>query len=97
MGVLAQVFFDYSGDVAAKWFERFSYTRAVVSSGVVFAAGFVCAILLTRLYFLEGYRLPEASPMNYLGFTGLMLMIEGFMTFTFTLILHSTAVAVRRR
>jgi len=28
--------------------------------------------------------------------TGLLLMIIGFMTFTFTLILHSTAVAVRK-
>ena len=29
--------------------------------------------------------------------TGLLLMIAGFMTFTFTLLLHSTAVAVWRR
>lgn len=97
MGILAKVFFDYAGDVAAKWFRRFSYTRAVALSGLVFTAGLVCAGLLTRLYFKEGLSLPEESPMNYLGFTGLMLMIEGFMSFTFTLILHSTAVAVRRR
>ncbi len=97
MGILAKVFFDYSGEVAAKWFERFSYTRAVVLSGSVFTAGLLCAALLARLYYLEGFSLPEEAAVNYLGFTGLMLMIEGFMSFTFTLILHSTAVAVRRR
>ena len=34
---------------------------------------------------------------NYLGVTGLFLMIAGFVTFTFVLLLHSTAVAVWRR
>ncbi len=38
-----------------------------------------------------------ARPVNHLGATGLLLTILGFMTFTFTLILHSTAVAVRRK
>jgi glycosyltransferase involved in cell wall biosynthesis len=99
MGILSQVFFDYTGEVTAKWFRRFSYTRAVGLSGAVFALGFVCAALLLRMYFQMGLRLPEAEndPMNYLGFTGLMLMIAGFMSFTFTLILHATAVAVRKR
>jgi hypothetical protein len=51
------------------------------------------------MYFQMGLRLPQAEddPMNYLGFTGLMLMSAGFMSFTFTLILHATAVAVRKR
>ena len=99
MGILSKVFFDYTGDETAKWFRRFSYTRAVVLSGVVFSIGFVCAALLLRMYFQMGLRLPEAEndPMNYLGFTGLMLMSAGFMSFTFTLILHATAVAVRKR
>jgi glycosyltransferase involved in cell wall biosynthesis len=97
MGVLAKVFFDYTGEVTAKWFRRFSYTRSVVLSGLVFLAGFVCAALLVRVYFKLGLRLADDDPMNHLGFTGLMLMIAGFMSFTFTLILHSTAVAVRRR
>jgi glycosyltransferase involved in cell wall biosynthesis len=97
MGILSQVFFDYTGEVTAKWFRRFSYTRAVVASGVVFALGLVCAGLLVRLYFRMGLRLPEDDPANHLGFTGLMLMIAGFMSFTFTLILHATGVAVRKR
>jgi glycosyltransferase involved in cell wall biosynthesis len=95
MGILAQVFFDYSGDVTRKWFQRFSYTRAVSLSALVFSVGLVFALLLTLSYVEHGFRLPENT--NKLGFTGLLLMIVGFMSFTFTLILHSTVYAVRRR
>jgi glycosyltransferase involved in cell wall biosynthesis len=95
MGILSQVFFDYSGVVRDKWFRRFSYTRAVALSGLLFALGLSFAALLTATYFRNHFTLPETT--NNLGFTGLLLMIAGFMTFTFTLILHSTAVAVRRR
>jgi hypothetical protein len=95
MGILSQVFFDYSGKIAKRWFRRFSYTRSVIVSAVLFAVGLVFTLLLTKTYLEQGFALPE--PTNNLGFTGLLLMIMGFMTFTFTLILHSTAVAVRRR
>jgi glycosyltransferase involved in cell wall biosynthesis len=97
MGILSKVFFDYTGEETTKWFRRFSYTRAVVLSGVAFSTGLVFALLLTRLYFQLDLALPEDHSMNFLGFTGLMLMIAGFMSFTFTLILHATRVAVRRR
>lgn len=95
MGILAQVFFDYSGDVKRKWFQRFRYTRAVALSGVLFALGLSFALSLTITYLRHHFTLPAST--NNLGFTGLLLMIAGFMTFTFTLILHSTAVAVRKR
>ena len=95
MGILSQVFFDYSGAVRAKWFRRFSYTRAVLFSAFLFALGLTFATLLTVNYFRHDFTLPPST--NNLGFTGLLLMIAGFMTFTFTLILHSTAVAVRKQ
>ncbi|MEO7036167.1 MAG: glycosyltransferase family 2 protein [Polyangiaceae bacterium] len=95
MGILSQVFFDYSGEVKAKWFRRFSYTRAVGLSAALFALGLTFTALLTVTYLRNHFTLPEST--NNLGFTGLLLMIAGFMTFTFTLILHSTAVAVRKR
>jgi glycosyltransferase involved in cell wall biosynthesis len=95
MGILAQVFFDYSGEVTRKWFRRFSYTRAVMLSVLVFLVGLTFTGALTVTYVQNRFFLPASS--NNLGFTGLLLMIAGFMSFTFTLILHSTAVAVRRR
>lgn len=95
MGILSQVFFDYSGDVKAKWFQRFSYTRAVLVSAGLFALGLVFLTMLTITYVRNDFTLPEST--NNLGFIGLLLMIAGFMSFTFTLILHATAVAVRKR
>ena len=42
--------------------------------------------------------MPIASTLDEIGRPAwIVLMILGFMTFTFTLILHSTAVAVRRK
>ena len=95
MGILSQVFFDYTGAVKARWFRRFSYSRAVLLSALLFALGLSFTAALTVTYFRNHFLLPAST--NNLGFTGLLLMIAGFMTFTFTLILHSTAVAVRRR
>lgn len=97
MGILSQIFFDWDGAVTAKWFRWFPYTRTVAISGGLFGAGLVCGALLTHDYLKNGYHLLLGSAVNNLGATGLLLAILGFMTFTFTLILHSTAVAVRRR
>jgi len=97
MGILTQVFFDYSGAVTKRWFARFPYTRTVVIAAALFVAGCVLTALLAASYAANHYLLLEGSPVNHLGVTGLLLMIAGFMTFTFTLLLHSTAVAVRRR
>jgi hypothetical protein len=55
----------------------------------------VFTTLLTVTYVSHHFSLPEST--NNLGFTGLLLMIAGFMSFTFTLILHSAAVALRGR
>jgi len=95
MGILSQVMFDYTGAVTKKWLRRFRYTRTVVLSALLFCTGLVLTSLLTASYIEQGFSLPNLE--NNLGFTGLLLMIIGFMSFTFTLILHSTAAAVRRR
>ncbi len=97
MGILSKIFFDYDGDETARWFRRFPYTRTVGIAAGLFAAGLTCGGLLTRNYLHNGFHLLAGSPVNSLGITGLLLAILGFMTFTFTLLLHSTAVAVRRK
>jgi len=97
MGILSQIFFDWDGDVTAKWFRRFPYNRSVAIAAALFGAGLVCGGLQTRNYLRNGFQLLVGSPINNLAATGLLLSILGFMTFTFTLILHSTAVAVRRK
>jgi hypothetical protein len=96
LGVLAQVFFDYTGERTRVWFSRFPYTRTVGLAALVFLTGVVLASLLIVSYVRHDFRLPEGTT-DYLGVTGLFLLIAGFMTFTFTLLLHSTAVVVWRR
>ena len=97
LGVLAHVFFDYSGESTKRWFARFPYTRTVALSAGLFMLGIVLTGLLAVSYLRNGFLLAEDMPVNYLGVTGLLFMIAGFMTFTFTLLLHSTAVVVWRR
>jgi glycosyltransferase involved in cell wall biosynthesis len=96
MGILSQVFFDYDGRVTARWFRRFPYNRMIALSALVFGAGVALGGLLTANYLRNGFRLHAGSTMNNLGVTGILFAVLGFMTFTFTLLLHSTAVAVRR-
>jgi glycosyltransferase involved in cell wall biosynthesis len=99
LGILAQVFFDYSGATTKRWFDRFPYTRTVFTAAGVFAAGLVLTGWLLVHYVTHGLRLddPSAVSVNHLGVTGLFFLIAGFVTFTFTLLLHSTAVIVWRK
>jgi glycosyltransferase involved in cell wall biosynthesis len=97
MGALAQVFFDYSGAATQRWFARFPYTRTVFLAGLAFLMGLVLECWLAVYYTRNGLVLDAQSTMAHLGVFGLLLLIVGFMTFTFTLLLHSTAVVVWRK
>lgn len=97
LGILSQVFYDYSGKITQRWFARFPYDRTCGLCALGFTGGLAIAALLAVQYVRQHFTLFEISELNYLAVTGLMLMIAAFMTFTFTLVLHSTAVAVWRR
>jgi glycosyltransferase involved in cell wall biosynthesis len=97
LGILAQVFFDFSGEVTRRWFERFAYTRTVLVAASLFTAGLALTGALVLTYLRGGLHLEADAVLTYLAVTGLFLMIAGFETFTFVLLLHSTAVAVWRR
>jgi hypothetical protein len=97
LGILAQLFFDYSGEVTKRWFARFPYTRTVLLAGGIFVAGVALNVWLVAYYVRHEFHLAPDAAVNYLGVTGLALMITGFVTFTFTLLLHSTAVVAWRR
>ena len=96
MGMLSQVFFDYDGAATARWFRRFPYNRTAALSALLFGGGLVLGGLLAVNYVRNGFRLLAGSTVGNLGVTGILFAVFGFMTFTFTLLLHSTAVAVRR-
>ena len=97
LGVIAQVFYDYSGERTRVWFSRFPYTRTVGIAAALFLAGLILTASLIVTYVGNHFRLEDGHTLNHLGVTGLFLLIAGFTTFTFTLILHSTAVVVWRK
>ncbi|HEY1549436.1 MAG TPA: glycosyltransferase family 2 protein [Kofleriaceae bacterium] len=97
LGVIAQTFYDYTGERTRVWFKRFPYTRTVGIAALLFVAGLVLAASLIISYVHHSFRLEDGDAINHLGVAGLFLLIAGFTTFTFTLILHSTAVVVWRR
>lgn len=97
MGILAQSLYDYTGEKTARWFTRLPYTRAVFASAAVFVVGLALAGALLVHYVRNDFALTADAVINHLGITGLFLMICGFMTFTFTLVLHATGVAVWRK
>jgi glycosyltransferase involved in cell wall biosynthesis len=97
LGILTQVFFDYSGEATKRWYARFPYTRTVIGAGALFACGLALGGSLLFYYVRHNYRLAIDDTVMYVGVLGLFLMIASFVTFTFTLLLHSTAVVVWRR
>jgi len=96
-GALARVFLDYSGETRRRWLRIFSYTQSVVLSAVAVTVGAGLAAPLLFWYIRAGFRLTEdVFPTTHLAVTGLLLVIAGFMNFTFTLALHAAAANLRR-
>jgi glycosyltransferase involved in cell wall biosynthesis len=92
-GCLAHVFLDYTDHRRVQWQNMFRYTRTVIASAVAFAVGFVLDAILVGYFVAHDFALPSAqSTVNHLGIIGLLLMIVGFSTFCFTLLLHATQV-----
>ncbi len=97
MGALAQTLYDYSGETTRRWWARFPYTPTAFVSAALFFVGLGLGGFLAYTYVKGGYRLSPDMLASHLGVTGLLLMISGFMTFTFSLLLHATGVAVWRK
>jgi len=97
LGIIAQVFFDYSGVITARWFQRFPYTRTVIIAAAMFLAGVGLTTGLLVHWLRNNLILEPGATINHVSVTGILLMIAGFMTFAFVLLLHSTAVIVWRR
>ena len=70
---------------------------AVVLSALAVACGAGLAVPLLFWYIRAGFRLTDdVFPTTHLAVTGLLLVIGGFMNFTFTLALHAAVANVRR-
>jgi hypothetical protein len=92
-GCLAHVFLDYTGRARQRWRHVFRYTSTVITSGVIFAAGFALSAAALAHYVTHHFSLPDTtSTLDHLAIAGLLFMIIGFSTFCFTLLLHATEV-----
>jgi glycosyltransferase involved in cell wall biosynthesis len=92
-GGLAHVFLDYTGRRRRVWQRLFRYTGAVMTSAAIFTVGFALDLALAVYYVGHAFTLPPVdATLNHLAITGLLLMIFGFSTFCFTLLLHATQV-----
>ena len=95
-GCLAHVFLDYGGRLRERWRRIFRYTKMMVISGSRCSpSAWPSVITLVIASSAKDFSLPPApsSDRATWGSLGLMLMIIGFSTFCFTLLLHATSVS----
>jgi glycosyltransferase involved in cell wall biosynthesis len=96
IGCIAQVLHDYDGSARRRWLRVFPYDRTVLLCGLAFAVGLGLAAQLAVEFAQQGLELSEAARSRaHLAVTGLLLMMGAFMTFTFTLLLHTEALRKR--
>ena len=93
VGCLAQVLCDYTDVSRSRWTRVFPYTPTVLMSVLVFLIGLGLTGALAIHYVGHDFALPPASSvLDHLGVAGLLFMIMGFQSFTFTLLLYATGV-----
>lgn len=96
LGCIAQVIYDCKGDARRRWLSLFPYTRSVLISAGLVSGGIAMSMPLVAVYLREGLSLANIpTPANHMAITGLLLVISGFMTFVFTLVLHAAAIHSR--
>jgi glycosyltransferase involved in cell wall biosynthesis len=96
IGCLAQVLHDYDGSARRRWLRVFPYNRTVILCALAFLVGLGLTVQLVVTYSQHSLALPESARSHaHLAVTGLLLMIGAFVTFTFTLLLHTEALRKR--
>jgi len=97
LGILARVVNDFTGRTATIWLSRFPYNRTFTISLLVSVVGLAANIALLVVFVRDGATLPPSSVhLVHAATTGLLLVMLGFLTFTFTLVLHAVAARLAR-
>ena len=92
LGCMAQTLYDPTGEARRRWLKVFAYTRTVVFSGLLFAAGAGLGINFVNAYVGAGYTVfADMVTTNHLGLAGLAAIMLSFLTFVSTLLLHAIA------
>jgi len=85
LAVLARVFYDFDGRLTDRILEVFTYNRGIALSGLLLLGGAIPNLLLLIRWLSHNFQLPA---IQYSSVFGLLLLILGFQTFGFTLLLH---------
>jgi glycosyltransferase involved in cell wall biosynthesis len=100
LGILARLLYESDRSVRRRWLSRFRYNRTVGVSAAISILGVVLVSFLVVDYLSNDLRLPSltlAGGPSYKAVTGLLLIMMGFSTFTFTLVLHAIDIRLDRR
>lgn len=85
LGVVARLMHGLRGGSTGPWLRFFSYDRGVILATSVCLTGIALVVPLVWEYVHQAYQLTHWS---HLSIFGLLLIILGFQTFTFTLLLE---------
>lgn len=85
MGMICKVFYNFQPKIILTYKRFLTYNRGVITGGILTAVGILISLHLLINYIISGMQLGEISQLAILG---LMMIILGFQTFTFTLIFH---------
>jgi glycosyltransferase involved in cell wall biosynthesis len=85
LGVLARSWYNFDPKWRSAWTRWWSYDRGVLAAGLLTLLGLVLDGLVLWHWIDAGYRLESIA---YTGVFGLLLLLLGFQTFTFTLMLQ---------
>jgi glycosyltransferase involved in cell wall biosynthesis len=93
LGLLARVFHDFTGSARRYLLRFFPYTRTVIASALVGAVGLLLTLPLVITYVRSGFVLNAARIVqeSHQAVMGLLLVIAGFLSFVFVLLLHAAA------
>jgi glycosyltransferase involved in cell wall biosynthesis len=97
LGSISKILFDYSGTKTQQILNFFRYTRTSAVAGVGFALGLLFNVPLLRVYLASSLALnSNVERQSHQAIFGLFLMVSSFFLFSFMLVIHGTAVALKR-
>lgn len=88
LALLARVFYDFDPRQTDRLLGALTYNRGMLASGLLILVGIVPNAVLLARWLSDNFHLPS---IQYSSVFGLLLLILGFQTFGFTLLLHMIA------
>jgi hypothetical protein len=85
LGVLARVHYDFDPDFTDRMLRSVTINRGAALAGLLVLAGLVLDLILLVDWIGDGFRL---TVLSYFGVFGLLLIVLGFQTFTFTILVQ---------